>query len=328
MRGQAPVDPYSIEESVGSLTCPYTVDFYDGAGTLLASRSGSAMVFGEGLEFALDKSMGRYRSSSANQAPYCYLTSDTSITRGQDWSTKPSTLTWGATGQFAVDVSAAGTDPYTKKVGTLGRINSYPSPITGSFVAPAAGSVIEAVILYANRSGYQRLMASCTFSSSYTVPAGAVYMQILSTWTLTGSALTHDGALYLLDSMCNSTVYYADPSDDFRFAFVDPTSFSGYADTDTMPSHPGWIEEVALGGRYIPTHDNAAAAADELSASKFLHKNWSSTSTDLNARGLFLTNLTGSTGYLWSATDWPGQPLVVSSGTDLTLDYLATITAG
>jgi len=135
------------------------------------------------------------------------------------------------------------------------------------------------------------------------------------------NTLTHEGLRYLLDAAANHFLLVADPSSKMYFGFVGTSGFSAYSQTDTLSSHAGWAEVVALGGRKSSGQASAVAAADGLSSSKVLSKDYSLTSTDLVARGLFLSTTTDNSGIMWSAGDFNEGAVSIPSGSTLTATY-------
>jgi len=182
--GSAPIDALTVDDDAGTFSIDFTVEFWSAAPALLATRTGTAVVVGEGLNWLLDKSLGRY--STQNWSLVTYPTSDA--------GTPPATTTWASRPAVAAgwvhagtlhENPATGTGPYLKESGSDGMINSYPNPITGAFNWNSAGTVCRGWVIHATQGGGagKELIAVAQFGSSYTLP-GLVYPQVLYDWEI------------------------------------------------------------------------------------------------------------------------------------------------
>lgn len=129
------------------------------------------------------------------------------------------------------------------------------------------------------------------------------------------NGITDVGIHFALDRLTN----VGSPSALSWYAgLIDNTSFTGVADTDTMASHSGWIENVDYSESVRQTLNFSAAASRTISDSVSFSIN-----ATVTIKGLFVNSdntKSGTTGTLFSTALFATAPALVSGNT-LTANY-------
>jgi len=137
-------------------------------------------------------------------------------------------------------------------------------------------------------------------------------------WTATNTP-THEGMLEMLNFLM-----LQGPARTWDIGFVDIAGFTtGYAQTDTEASHPGWVATGHSGQVWDSTV--ATVAGDNLSASMVMTHTFEVPFGPNDSRGVYVFDTFG-VDVLFATADYNQGPQLIPAGTEMTTIYTVTFT--
>lgn len=145
--------------------------------------------------------------------------------------------------------------------------------------------------------------------------------KILQEIPLVPNGVVNEGKDYILNAGFNDAT---SKIQDWAIGLIDNASFSALADTDTMASHPGWIEFTTYSEVTRPEWDPGAAASQQITNAVLRDFNITGSGT---LYGVFISSddtKGGTTGTLWATAAFAAT-IPVNASDLIRIAYTVTV---
>jgi len=164
----------TADDDAKAFSMTYVAKRFNSSDVLQDTRTGSAFIFGEGLQFILDRTFVSWAGFSFDVQAFPWVAGGPPLATDKFADIAGEGLPGGSTHSMASGPDAVGTNPYTKGSDNVSNMSEFVAPAT------VDGYWIESELISpANRF----LIALCEFSSPYTLASGD-YSTLETVWRI------------------------------------------------------------------------------------------------------------------------------------------------